>query len=142
MANDSDFTFCLNSLVESLACLVKKTFQVYTAAENCKQEKSAKKLIWLQLNASTFKAQHIIHLDELTCGLSKVEARVSAFHVKMCRSTNVSKDGLVLEDIDFSQLNGKEVDIIIGNDVPKADWCRNNAYVNHTLLQKNALHDE
>ena len=43
------------------------------------------------------------------------------FHVKICRSTNVSKDGLVLEDIYFSQLNGKEVDIIIGNDVPKAD---------------------
>ena len=41
VANDSDFTFCFNSLVESFACLVMKTLQVYTAAEICKHEKSA-----------------------------------------------------------------------------------------------------
>ena len=45
VANNSHFTFCFNSVVESLACLVMKTLQLYTAAENCKQEKSAKKLI-------------------------------------------------------------------------------------------------
>ena len=56
------------------------------------------------------------------------------FPVKICHSTNISKDGLSLEDIDFSQLNGKEVDVIIANDVPKERWCRNNAYVNRTLL--------
>ena len=39
VANNPDFTFCFNSLVESLACPVMKTLQVYTAAENCKQEK-------------------------------------------------------------------------------------------------------
>ena len=50
---------------------------------------------------STFKAEHIIYLDELTCELSMVEARVSAFHVKICQSTNISKAGLILEDIDF-----------------------------------------
>ena len=111
-----------------------KTLQVYTAAENCKQEKSAKKFIGIQLNACTFKAEHIIHLDELMCGLSKVDARVSAFYVKICQSTNISKDGLNLEGIDFSQLSGKEVDVIIANLVPKARWCRNNAYVNRTLL--------
>ena len=49
---------------------------------------------------------------------------------------------LILEDIGFSPLNGTEVDIIIGNDVPKAHWCRNNAYVNRTLLEKNSLPDE
>ena len=64
----------------------------------------------------------------------KVEVRVSAFHVKICQSTNTAKDGLLLEDID-----GTEVDIIIGNDFPKAPWCRNNAYVNRTLLEKNPL---
>ena len=48
-----------------------------------------------------------------------MEARVSAFHVEICQLTNISKDGLSLEDIDFSQLNGKEVDLIIGNDVSK-----------------------
>ena len=96
-----------------------KTLQVYTAAEKWKQKKSAKKLIWIQLNASTIKAEHIIHQDELTCGLSKVEARISAFHVKICQSTNISKDGLSLEDIHFSQLNCKEVDVVIANDVPK-----------------------
>jgi len=42
----------------------------------------------------------------------KVEVTVSAFHVKICQSTNIDKDGLILEDID-----GTEVDIIIGNDV-------------------------
>ena len=111
-----------------------KTLQVYTAVENFMQEKSAKKLIWIQLNASTFKAEHIIHQDELICGLSKVEARVSAFHVKICQSTNISNDGLSLEDFDFSQLNFKEVDVIIANDVPKARWFRKNAYVNRTLV--------
>ena len=45
VANNSHFTFCFNSMVESLACLVMKILQLYTAAENCKQEKSAKKLI-------------------------------------------------------------------------------------------------
>ena len=45
VANDSHFTFCFSSVVESLACLVLKTLQLYTAAENCKQEKSAKKFI-------------------------------------------------------------------------------------------------
>ena len=75
----------------------------------------------------------------MTCGLSKVETRVSEFHVKICQATNFSKDGLSLEDIDFSQLNGKEVDIIIRNDVPKAHWCRNNDYANRTLLYKNSL---
>ena len=54
----------------------------------------------------------------------------------------ISKAGLMLEDIDFLQLNGTEVDIIIGNDVPKAPWCRNNSYVNRTLLEKNSLPDE
>ena len=49
---------------------------------------------------------------------------------------------LILEDIGFSPLNGREVDIIVGNDVPKAHWCRNNAYVNRTLLEKNSLPDE
>ena len=67
----------------------------------------------------------------------KVDVTVSAFHVKICQSTNIDKDGLILEDIDST-----EVDIIIGNDVPKAHWCRNNAYVNHTLLEKNSLPDE
>ena len=128
------FSFCFNSLVEGFACLVMKTLQVNTAAENCKQEKSAKKVIWRQLNAYTFKEEHIIHLYEMACGLSKVEARVSEFHVKICQSTNISKDGLSVEDIDFSQLIGKEVDIITGNDIPKAHWWRNNAYVNRTLL--------
>ena len=66
-----------------------------------------------------------------------VEVRVSAFHVKICQLTNIDKDGLILEDID-----GKEVDIIIGNDVPKTHWCRTNAYVNRTLLEKNSLPDE
>ena len=42
-----------------------------------------------------------IYIDELTCELSKVEVRVSAFHVKICQSTNISKAGLILEDIDF-----------------------------------------
>ena len=73
--------------------------------------------------------------QELTCRLSKVEVRVGAFHIKICRPTNNCKEGLSLEDIDFSQLNGKEVEIIIiGNGIPKAHWCRNNAYVNCTLL--------
>ena len=45
VANNPDFTFCFNSLVESLACPVMKTLQVYSAAENRKQEKSAKELI-------------------------------------------------------------------------------------------------
>ena len=45
VANNPNFTFCFNNLVESLACPVVKTLLVYTAAENCKQEKSAKKLI-------------------------------------------------------------------------------------------------
>ena len=45
VANDSDFTFYFKSLVESLACLVMKTLQAYTAAENCKHDKSVKKLI-------------------------------------------------------------------------------------------------
>ena len=45
VANNPDFTFCFNSLVESLARPVMKTLQLYTAAENCKQEKSAKELI-------------------------------------------------------------------------------------------------
>ena len=72
----------------------------------------------------------------MTCGLSKVEARVSTFLVKICQSTRISKDGLSLEDIDFSQVNGKEVDIIIGNDVPKAHWCENNAYVNLHYYRK------
>ena len=72
----------------------------------------------------------------------KVEVRVSSFYVKLCQSTNNAKDGLILEDIGFSPLNGTEVDIIIGNDVPKAHWCKNNAYVNRTLLEKNSLPDE
>ena len=84
-----------------------KTLQVYTAAEICKQEKSALKLISIQLQAFTFKAEHIIHILELTCGLSKVEARVSACLVKIFQSTTISKDGLSAEDIDFSQLNAK-----------------------------------
>ena len=88
------------------------------------------------------KAEHNIRIDELTCGLSKVDARVSAVHVKICQSQNIAKDGLILEDFDISQLNGKEVDIRIGNGVPKAHWCRNNAYVNRTLLYKNSLPDE
>ena len=111
-----------------------KTLLFYTAAEKSKQEKSAKNLIWIQLNASTFKAEHIIQLYELTGGLWKVEARVSASQVKICQLTNISKDGLILGDSDFSQFNGKEVDGIIRNDVPKAHWCRNNAYVNRTPL--------
>ena len=45
VAKNPDFTSCFNSLVESLVCPVMKTLQVYTEAENCKQEKSAKKLI-------------------------------------------------------------------------------------------------
>ena len=45
VAYDSDFTFCFNGLVESLACLVMKTLQVHTAAANYKRLKSAKKLI-------------------------------------------------------------------------------------------------
>ena len=45
VASNPDFTFCFNSLVESIACPVMKTLQVYNAAENCKQQKSAKKLI-------------------------------------------------------------------------------------------------
>ena len=49
--------------------------------------------------ASTFKAEHVIQLDELTCKLSKVEVRVSAFLVKICQLTNISKAGLILEDI-------------------------------------------
>ena len=49
----------------------------------------------------------MIHLDEFTCELSKVEVRVSAFHVKIYQSTNISKAGLTLEGIDFSQLNSK-----------------------------------
>ena len=44
-ANDSDFTFCFNSLVESFACLVMKTIQVYTTAEKSKHGKTAKTLI-------------------------------------------------------------------------------------------------
>ena len=88
------------------------------------------------------KAEHIIRQDELTCGLSKVEARVSAFHVKICQSPNIATVSLTLEGKDISQLNGKEVDIIIGKDVPKAHWCRKNAYVNRTLLYKNSLPDE
>ena len=42
-----------------------------------------------------------IYLDELRCELSKVEVRVSVFHVKICQSTNISKAGLILEGIDF-----------------------------------------
>ena len=106
-----------------------KTLQVYTAAEIYKQEKSALKLILIQLQAFTFKAEHIILIHEMTCGLSKVEAGVSACLFKIFQSTTISKDGLSAEDIDFS-----EVDIIIGNDVAKAHWCRNNAYVSRTLL--------
>ena len=44
-ANDSDFTFCFNSLVEGLASLVMKRLQVYTAAEKSKHGKTAKKFI-------------------------------------------------------------------------------------------------
>ena len=69
------------------------------------EEKAGKKLIWIQLNASTFKAEHIIHLDELTCG--KPRREWARFHVKICQSTNISKNDLILKDIDFSQLNGK-----------------------------------
>ena len=45
VANNSHFIFCFNCVVESLACLVMKTLQLYTAAEDCKQGKSAKTFI-------------------------------------------------------------------------------------------------
>ena len=99
VANNSHFTFCFYCVVESLACLVMKTLLRTVSKRN--QPKS------LYDYTSTFKAEHIIYLDELTCELSKVEVRVSAFHVKICQSTNISKAGLILEDIDFSQLNDK-----------------------------------
>ena len=44
-ANSPHFTFCFNSLVESFTCPVMKTLHVSSAAQNCMQEKSSKKMM-------------------------------------------------------------------------------------------------
>lgn len=111
--NGSDTTLCTNSLVERLNLNYKPT-EFFLTTVNAQDKKRLGREVELKVQA--LKGEGEIQLDRVwTVDRLPISERSIPAADDVARWSH-------LHDIEFPQLNGKEITILIGSDVPEAHW--------------------